>query len=157
LSLQHLACSEAKVDEGVYGNQKVRKTTVSAQLDQAFSGGTPRLMTFTIGTNDARWTQFIRQCYYIRCGYKIDTARFGVYLVDLKLELNILMAKISRLSNGTPPQVILTGYYNPFSSASCSATKGLSSAEITWSRSRTQSLNSAISSVVSKYSYARSG
>lgn len=153
LSLQHLACSGAKADEGIYRSQKLT-ADMPAQLDQAFSNGKPSLITLTIGANDARWTQFIRQCYYIRCGYKVDTARFAVYLIDLKLELNIIMAKISTLSKGTPPQVIITGYYNPFSQTSCADTKGLTSSEITWLQNRTRSLNAAISGIANKYSYA---
>lgn len=154
LTLQHLACSGAKVDEGIYGSQKTGEGQ-PAQLNQAFSGGTPSLITLTIGANDARWTQFIRQCYYVRCGYKIDTGRFAAYLIDLKLELNIAMAKISTLSKGTPPRVIVTGYYNPLSKVSCSDTEGLTGTEITWLKGRTKALNSAISGVISKYSYAR--
>jgi lysophospholipase L1-like esterase len=154
LTLTHTACTGAKADEGIYDNQTRNGTTLDSQLIQAFASGRPDLITLTIGANDARWTQFIRQCYYIRCGYSVDTARFSAYLVDLKLELNVIMAKISTLSNGNPPQVIVTGYYNPLSSTSCAATNNLTSAEISWLRSRTNSLNSAIRGTVGKYSFA---
>ena len=154
LSLSHYACTGAKADEGIYDSQQRSGATIPAQLDQAFSNGTPDLITLTVGANDARWTQFIRQCYYIRCGYGIDTARFSTYLVDLKLELNVIMAKITTLSNGNPPQVIVTGYYNPFSSLACSDTNRLTSSEISWLRSRTDNLNTAIRGTVGKYSFA---
>jgi lysophospholipase L1-like esterase len=152
--VSHVACTGAKANDGIYDSQTRSGTTLTAQLDQAFANGTPDLITITIGANDARWTQFIRQCYYIRCGYSVDTARFSAYLIDLKLELNVIMAKISTLSNGKPPQVIVTGYYNPFSSSTCAATDNLTSSEISWLRSRTSSLNSAISGTVGKYSFA---
>ena len=154
LNLLHTACTGAKADEGIYDSQTRSGTTLTAQLDQAYANGTPDLITLTIGANDARWTQFIRQCYYIRCGYSVDTARFSTYLVDLKLELNVIMAKINTLSNGNPPQIIVTGYYTPFSSTSCAATNNLTSAEISWLRSRTNSLNTAIRGTVGKYSFA---
>lgn len=154
LSLTHIACTGAKADEGIYDSQVRNGSTLATQLDQAFANGTPNLITLTIGANDARWTQFIRQCYYIRCGYGVDTARFSAYLVDLKLELNVIMAKISTLSNGDLPQVIVTGYYNPFFSSTCAATNNLTSSEISWLRSRTSSLNTAISGTVGKYSFA---
>ena len=154
LTLTHTACTGAKADEGIYDSQTRNSTTLDSQLDQAFANGTPDLITLTIGANDTRWTQFIRQCYYIRCGYSLDTARFNTYLADLKLELNVIMAKISTLSNGNPPQVIVTGYYNPLSSTSCAATNNLTSAEVSWLRSRTNSLNSAIRGTVGKYSFA---
>lgn len=154
LTLTHTACTGAKADEGIYDSQTRNGTTLNSQLDQAFANGAPDLITLSIGANDARWTQFIRQCYYIRCGYSVDTARFSAYLVDLKLELNVIMAKISTLSSGNPPQVIVTGYYNPFSSTACTATNNLTSAEISWLRSRTNSLNTAIRGTVGKYSFA---
>lgn len=155
LSLQHLACSGAKADEGIYGDQETGSAIQPAQLDRAFSVGTPGLITLTVGANDTTWAQFIRQCYYIRCGYKVDTARFATYIADLKLELNIIMARISTMSNGKPPLVIVTGYYNPFAKNTCADTNGLTANEISWLKSRTQSLNSAISSVAGKYSYVR--
>ena len=155
LALEHLACTGAKVDEGLYGDQTRDGAALPAQIPAAFTGGTPSLITMTIGANDARWTQFIRQCYYIRCGYSIDSARFAAYLADLKLELNVALADIRTKSSGTPPQVIVTGYYQPFSSTtSCTGTDRLTSTEITWLNRRTELLNQAISGTVSKYSFA---
>lgn len=153
LTLSHYACTGAKADDGIYDSQETSLATLPAQLDQAYANGTPDLITLTIGANDARWTQFIRQCYYIRCGYGIDTARFNAYLIDLKLELNIIMAKIHTLSNGSPPQVIVTGYYNPFSSVTCSDTDGVTAGEVSWLSARVDSLDNVISGTVAKYSY----
>lgn len=155
LPLHHLACIGAKADEGLYGSQERDGYLLPAQVDQAFTGGSPSLITLTIGANDARWTQFIRQCYYVRCGYDIDTARYAAYLADLKLELNIALARIYTLSGGTPPQVIITGYYQPFGAATCADTNGLTSSEMTWLNGRTDALNTAISGTVTKYSFAR--
>ena len=155
LSLQHYACIGAKADEGIYDGQERGASKLPAQLDQAFANGAPSLITLTIGANDARWTQFIKQCYYFRCGYGVDTARFNVYLIDLKLELNTVLAKIHTLSNGSPPKVIVTGYYDPFSSKSCTDTSGLTPTETSWLENRISKLNSAISGTVSKYSYAK--
>lgn len=154
LLVTNYACIGAKADEGIYDSQAREGTVLSAQLDQAFSSGTPKLITMTIGANDTRWTQFIRQCYYMTCGYSVDTARFSAYLVDLKLELNTILARIHTLSSGNPPQVIVTGYYNPFSSKTCSDTSELTSKEISWLKKRINKLNSGIRGTVSKYSYA---
>lgn len=154
IPLHHLACIGAKADEGIYDTQERSATVIPAQLDQAFVNGAPSLISLTVGANDARWTQFIRQCYYIRCGYDVDTARFATYLVDLKLELNVIMAKIHSRSNSAPPPVIVTGYYHPFSSQACTATNNLTTSELSWLNTRTDRLNEAIKGTVSKYSYA---
>ena len=155
LPLEHLACTGAKIDEGLYDEQDRNGPVLPAQIPQAFVGGSPRLITITIGANDARWTQFIRQCYYIRCGYSVDSARYAAYLADMKLELNIALAKILSLSDGTPPQVIITGYYQPFPTTGiCRGTDRLTPAEISWLNRRTELLNQSISGTVSKYSFA---
>lgn len=154
LPIHHLACIGAKTDEGLYDTQERDGYVLPAQIDQAFTSGTPRLITMTIGANDTRWTQFIRQCYYITCGYDVDTARYAVYLADLQIELNVALAKIHSLSGGTPPQVIITGYYQPFSSTACSDTASLTMKEVSWLTSRTALLNKTISSTASKYSFA---
>jgi lysophospholipase L1-like esterase len=153
LSLQQYACSGAKADEGIYGSQRLSDGAIDPQLNRAFAGGTPKLITLTIGANDVRWSQFIKQCYYTRCGFGVDTARFNAYLLDLRLELNITMAKISSFSRGKPPRVIITGYYNPFDSKSaCGNTQGLTSKEISWLKGRLSKLNGAIQSVAGTYS-----
>lgn len=155
LALSHYACTGAKADEGIYSKQDTPLATLPAQLDQAYENSSPELITLTIGANDSRWTQFIRQCYYTRCGFGIDTARFNTYLVDLKLELNVIMAKIHRLSDGDPPQVITTGYYSPISITSCTDTEGITTEEARWLSERVNRLNSTISNTTSKYSYAQ--
>lgn len=154
LPVQHLACIGAKADEGLYGAQERDGHVLPGQIDQAYANGAPSLITITIGANDARWTQFIRQCYYITCGYDVDTARYAAYLADLKLELNVVMAKIHSLSDGAPPQVIVTGYYQPFSSTACDDTANLTAKEVSWLTSRTASLNRAVSNTLDKYSFA---
>lgn len=154
MSLQHFACTGAKTDEGVYDDQEIDSGIVPAQLDRAFGTGTPGLITITIGANDARWTQFLRQCYYFRCGYGIDTGRSAVYLADLRLELNILMAKIHQMSEGTPPPVLINGYYNPFSTRTCEEIPAITTSEAAWLDERVASLNRAINVTVSRYSYA---
>lgn len=151
LSLTQLSCSGAKVDEGVYGDQD----GITPQLDTAFIGGTPSLMTITIGANDARWTQFLKQCHHLRCGYAVDTARSAAYLADLKIELNIMLAKIHQKSEGNPPVVLVNGYYSPFSSHGCDETDTITKREASWVNGRVAALNRAISGTVSKFSYAK--
>lgn len=63
------------------------------------------------------------------------------------------MAKIHSLSNGSPPQVIVTGYYNPLSTIACDDTAGITAKEASWLNARISSLNSAINSTIAKYSY----
>lgn len=149
LPLTHLACGGAKVDEGLYGSQG----TIPPQIDAAFEGGVPDVMTVTIGANDTRWTHFLAQCFYWRCGYGVDTARSALYMADLKIELNIFLAKVYERSNGNPPEIYMTGYYNPFPTKECESIPELTSKELSWMNKQVSHLNRTIRATASKYSF----
>ena len=144
----HAACSGAKVDEGIYDNQSRQGTRLPPQMDAAFASGVPEIMTITIGANDVRWTQFIRQCYVTRCGLAVDDARMKVYRADLRIELTRMFTEIQSNSSGNPPQVFMSGYYQPVASTECFASNRIAAEEATWLTRQTANLNQAIRSVI---------
>ncbi|HET8884253.1 MAG TPA: SGNH/GDSL hydrolase family protein [Candidatus Saccharimonadales bacterium] len=154
-TVTNLACSGAKVDEGLYDQQDRNNTVVPAQIDRAFANGTPDLITITIGANDARWTQFIRDCYVFRCGSEFDDARAKVYRADLRVELYYALSQIEQLSGNNPPAVLLSGYYTPFADLSCVETNRVTTAEQTWLKGQRDQLNQAIQSVVPYFAFAQ--
>jgi lysophospholipase L1-like esterase len=149
-----LSCSGAKVDEGIYGTQVRSGVRVPAQLPIAFSNGTPDLMTFTIGANDIRWTQFIRQCYITRCGFAVDSARTKIYRADLRIELTRMLNQINSRSAGNPPRVLISGYYSPIASTECLPSNRITTAESAWLSDQTVRMNQAINSVIPLFSFA---
>lgn len=150
----HLACTGAKVDEGLYGVQHRNGVRLEPQLNAAFVGGVPDVMTVTIGANDARWVQFLRYCYLTSCGNRYDSAAAKIYRADLRVELYWFLSKVQAMSAGDPPQVLLNGYYNTYASSTCDDTKNFTAAERTWLRARTADLNQAIRSVLPYFSFA---
>lgn len=151
----NLACSGAKVDEGVYDTQTRNGTTFDAQLDRAFTYGTPDIVTVTIGANDARWTQSIRDCYFGGCGSTFDKARAKVYRADLRVELYWMLEQIYQRSGDTVPRVFLSGYYLPFPSGGCAYDlAAITPEEQDWLVTQTNELNQAIQSVVPYFSFA---
>lgn len=156
MTLQHLACTGAKADEGLYGVQNRNGTRLTPQLTTAFAPGRPDLITITIGANDARWTQFIRDCYVWRCGSTWDDARAVVYRADLKAELIWTLYKIRTLSNGNPPKVLMNGYYAPFAAADCAEKQGkVTVQEVAWLNKQVGLLNQSIQNSAGLYSFAR--
>jgi len=153
---EHLACSGAKADEGLYGPQTVGPNSLPPQLDRAFAAGTPDVITITIGANDARWTEFLGKCYQQRCGTYFDDAAIAVLLTDLRWELHRTLATIKHRSGTTPPQVILTGYFIPFNTANitCNDTRNFTVAEMNWMNAQVANLNQAIRNVTSWYGFA---
>ncbi|MEO7904334.1 MAG: SGNH/GDSL hydrolase family protein [Candidatus Saccharimonadales bacterium] len=151
-----LACSGAKVDEGIYGPQTMADNTeLAAQLSIAFADGTPDVMTVTVGANDARWTRSIKQCYVWKCGSRVESVAAKVYRADLRAELYNMLYQVYRRSDGDPPKVLLSGYYAPIGDATCSDTNRLSASERTWIKQQTADLNQAIKSVIPYFSYAQ--
>jgi len=147
-SVTSLACSGAKIDEGLYGSQVRGGSTLAPQIDQALSAGTPDLMTITIGANDARWIEFMTKCYISTCGSKFDSAAAKLLRVDLRGELSAALYRIKNLSNGaTPPKVLISGYYNPLATAQCLGEGRITAKELSWIKTQTNSLNQAIRSV----------
>lgn len=153
-SVVHLACSGAKVDEGIYGTQARGGIRLPAQLPNAFTNGKPELMTITIGANDIRWNQFIRQCYVTRCGFAVDSARTKIYRADLRIELTQMLNQINTRSSGDPPRVLISGYYSPIASTECLAANRFTTAEVTWLNDQTARMNQAITSVIPLFSFA---
>lgn len=146
-SVNQLACSGAKVDEGIYDEQERDGLEITPQLDRAFSSGTPDIITMTIGANDARWVQFLRQCQITTCGTSFDNARAKAYRADLRIELYWTLYNIEYMSAGDPPTVLLNGYYAPFNDTICTGTERITAAERSWINARTADLNQAIYSV----------
>jgi lysophospholipase L1-like esterase len=154
--VSQLACSGAKVDEGMYGKQSVSGPNIEPQLDRAFANGTPDLITITIGANDLRWSQFVRDCFAWRCGSDWDDARAAAYLTDLSIELNWMFSKINTLSNGNPPKVVITGYFNPVAAdQTCSDLDGVTQEEIAWLTQQHQSMNEVIQYAAGWYDFAQ--
>jgi len=150
-----LACSGAKVDEGIYGPQTRKGSVLTAQLDQAFSTGKPDVITVTIGANDARWIEFMTKCYITTCGTRFDDAAAKVLRADLRVELAAMLYKLKSLSGtDTPPKVLISGYYTPLASTECLGANRITPTELSWIKTQTANLNQAIRSVTPYASYA---
>lgn len=154
MTLIHGACSGATVGD-LITKQAVSGPNIPAQLDTAYANGAPSLITITAGANDAHWQDFIRACYATNCNNTATTTLANAYLVSLQAKLYASLTAISARSGGTPPQVVLTGYYSPLSQACTSLQSNITADEITWLNGETSALNQTIQNVASHYSFAR--
>lgn len=139
-----VACSGAKFDEGLYGQQEVGDVELPEQIERVFSRRTPRLMSITIGANDMRWTYFIAKCYVSRCGTKTDRNLFRLLRQDFRYEQWRMRKEVAFrawLNDTRKPRTALTGYYDPFGPKRCRATRGITKAEKRWVQSRVRVIN----------------
>lgn len=156
-TVTNLACSGAKVDEGIYDEQERGGMDIPPQIDAAFANGTPDLITITIGANDVRWASFLRDCYTFECGSSFDKARAVVYRADLRIELYSALQRIEQLSGGTPPTVLVNGYYNPFSTydpITCNETTEISTDEADWLAEQKNYLKDSLRTVTNNFDFA---
>lgn len=151
LPLVNVSCSGATVGDLVT-KQSVPGPNITAQLDAAYAQGTPKLITITAGANDAHWADFIKACYAYSCGSSSYNYAVSAYITAMKAKLYYALADISARSGNHPPQVIITGYYYPFSSA-CADGTHLTSAELAWLNSAWRGLNAGIQDVSDHYSF----
>lgn len=148
------ACSGASSGD-LYTRQWLSNFNSRIQIDQAFVQGKPDLITITIGANDVQWSQLIRRCYYGTCGTGIQTEVANWRLTRLQQRLHYAMQQVQDRSNGTPPTIILTGYYNPVSQACATLyPERISAEEITWVSNGVQNLNQSLQQVAGQYSFA---
>jgi lysophospholipase L1-like esterase len=156
LPYQNLACSGATVGN-LFTEQHLSGTNrdIEPQLTRAFAGGTPSLITITAGANDIYWQYFIQQCSVRTCGTNADQVTARGLIRAMQAKLNYALYYIWAHSEGHSPQVILTGYYRPFSTACAQQQTALTATELAWLNGQNDALNQAIARTTAHYSFAR--
>ncbi len=159
LGAQHLqvACGGATLKEGILGPQTVGNLTLPAQVEAAFANGRPDILTLTVGTNDVRWSDFIRKCYADTCGTWQDSMTVNGYLAAVYSNLNETFKLIKEKSAGKLPKVVVTGYFQPLSTENpaCFDTQGITNDEISWVRWQDSKLNAVITATAWQYDFVK--
>ncbi len=150
-TLRNIACSGATLPEGILGKQDVNDLLVQAQLQQLFDQSKPKLITLTIGANDAKWTDILRKCYTSECGSVDDTAAVQASLETVTTNLRSMLNQIGQHYAGSLPLVIVTGYHQVFPatvSATCTDLNGINASELAWGRQLQTSINNSLEAAV---------
>ncbi|MET1033098.1 MAG: SGNH/GDSL hydrolase family protein [Candidatus Saccharimonadales bacterium] len=150
----HIACGGATAGDLVSRQKLNDEVSMPAQIKTAFSQGKPELMTITAGANDLKWSTFVSKCLADTCGTATDDTVIAGYQRAMKYKLHAALMDIYVRSRGNPPQVVLTGYYNPFSTNCTLVNPAISAPEVTWIREKQEALNRTIENVTSYYNFA---
>ena len=155
LPLIHKACSGATAGD-LFTKQRSGSPNLAPQLDAAFTGGNPELITITAGANDTHWERFLTTCRYSDCATSTQTTLANGYLLALQGKLVYLFGDIRSRSGGVnPPTVVITGYYNPVSSSCTTQFENITAEEIYWMTGMVDSLNQTIEDVADLYPFVR--
>lgn len=155
-----LACSGATAGD-LLTQQRVNGNNPQAQISAAYAGGAPSLISITAGANDMKWQTFIGKCYTSTCGTNTDTNVSDAALVLMRGKLTAALESVKLrgiAGNVQPPTVVVTGYYNPVSTA-CATDPAFGSrmtaAEVEWLNGRVVKLNDSIARTAANYSFVR--
>ena len=154
LPATNLACSGATMGD-LITEQGVSGPNIPPQLDTAFAGGTPNLITITAGANDVRWPSFLRKCFTGTCGTASDQRIVDGLFAVLQLKTHTALQEIQRRGSDAPPKVIMTGYYNPLSAQCAEQEPRLTTEEIAWLSAQTATLNQTLQAASTQYSFVR--
>lgn len=152
LPLVRIACGGAKASH-FYSSQTVGSLEVMPQLKAAFASGKPRLITFTAGANDLDWSTFVGKCLTGTCGSQADQAAINSYMLGLRAKLHVIFWDTMRRSHFNPPEVIVTGYFNPVSPACSTLDPRLTADEVTWLSQGVRTLNQTLQEVSGYYGW----
>lgn len=146
------ACSGASSGD-LFTRQWLSNFNPRIQIDQAFTQGTPEIISITVGANDIRWSNLVRKCYSGTCGTELQTRSVELRLAWLQRNLHSALQQIQNRSNNAPPQVILTGYYDPISQ-NCAAIypDRITEDEIAWVSGGVQAVNQTLQDTANSYS-----
>lgn len=154
LPVRNVACSGATVasmfatPSGPFGN--------APQLSLAFASGVPKVISITAGANDAEWSKLANDCFFSNCATMAETNRANADLVNLQKNFMGLLAAIKSKSSNNPPQVVVTGYYNPISLRCTTLSSNITADEVNWMTGEVNALNETIEGVVNaNSSFAR--
>lgn len=154
LPYTNLACSGATAGD-LLTDQHISGSNPEQQFKSAFANGTPKLITITAGANDVQWAQFVRLCLATDCNNRTNSAVAAASADVLRAKLHAAFSYIQLKSGNNPPQVIITGYYNPLSAPCVQQFPQLTSYELSWLNSGVSRLNSTISRVASQYPFVK--
>jgi lysophospholipase L1-like esterase len=157
--LTNLACSGATIPAGINGPQDVNGLMAKPQLDQLFAQSTrPKLISLTVGANDANWTTVFAKCYTGICGSAEDTAGVKQRLALVSTNLQKALTQIQQHYGTNPPRVVVTGYHQVFPASvatNCADLAGVDANELVWGRQQQAAINDVIQSSVKTYAFAR--
>lgn len=156
--LLSVACSGATTQDGLLSSQSVNQLALPAQLSAALKADKPKLISLTIGANDANWTTYIQKCYTQVCGSEADTAAVQQNVNLAMTNLNTALSRIKDAYPSGPPTVIVTGYYRLFPVAkvlNCPELTGIDTAELSWIGWLQDSIDTSLQTAASQQSFVK--
>src|SRR5262249_51244193 len=137
----NLACNGATIDSGLLGPQDHDGRRLPPQLAVAEQAGHASLIIVSVGADDLNWSAELHYCSITpRCNARAPTPSFQQQPAPSSKNYLDLLSTLAALPS--PPQVIITRYYDPFGpQPTCLGQAGLSVTNLQTLASRLAALN----------------
>jgi hypothetical protein len=110
----NLACTNASIEEGLFGPQPINGVLVPSQLAQLEQMHGVKTVIVSIGANEMHWTQLMELCLVSpQCDDSASAAWFSQALDSFTIDYYDLLQRLAALPG--LPRVIINEYYDPLS------------------------------------------
>jgi len=111
----NLACTNASIEQGLFGPEAINGTVVSSQLARLETMNGVKTVIVSIGANEMHWTQLMELCLAApQCDDTASAAWFSQALDSFTIDYYDLLQRLAALPG--LPRVIINEYYDPLPS-----------------------------------------
>ncbi len=108
----NLACTNASIEEGLFGPQPINGVLVPSQLAQLEALHGVKTVIVSIGANEMHWTQLMELCLVSpQCDDSASAAWFSQALDSFTIDYYDLLQRLAALPG--LPRVVINEYYDP--------------------------------------------
>lgn len=108
----NLACTNASIEEGLFGPEPINAVLVPSQLAQLEAMHGVKTVIVSIGANEMHWTQLMELCLVSpQCDDSASAAWFSQALDSFTIDYYDLLQRLATLPGS--PRVIINEYYDP--------------------------------------------
>jgi hypothetical protein len=150
----NLACTNASIEEGLFGPELINGRIVPAQLATLATMGGVRTVIVSIGANEMHWAQLMELCLVSpQCDDSASAAWFMQALDSFTVDYYDLLQHLATLPGA--PGVIVNEYYNPLpAKPACPGQRGVTTAKSAVLLNRLSAFNAVLSQGAASFGFA---
>jgi len=150
----NLACTNASIQEGLFGPELINGRIVPAQLATLATMGGVRTVIVSIGANEMHWAQLMELCLVSpQCDDSASAAWFMQALDSFTVDYYDLLQHLATLPGA--PQVIVNEYYDPLpAKPACPGQRDVTAAKSAVLLNRLTAFNALLSEGAASFGFA---
>jgi hypothetical protein len=149
----NLACTNASIEEGLFGPEPINGVLVPSQLAQLEEMHGVKTVIVSIGANEMRWTQLMELCLASpQCDDSASAAWFSQALDSFTIDYYDLLQRLAALPG--LPRVIINEYYDPLpTNPDCAGEPAITAAKSAVLLSRLTTFNTVLADGAASFGF----